>query len=429
MKKILIIEDDPLVANLYRSKLEKEGYQVEIALDGQSGFYRIHEMKPEAILLDLMLPQISGLDILKKIRAQKQFERLPVLVFSNAFMANVVHDAISAGATHVFNKATTSPSQIVEAMRQTLFPSLDGATAAAMAAGTPAGEKATPSAPQSAPMAAFAPAPAPVPAIATTAAAVLPEKPAPASGADLTFQSDLQKDFFAGAPETLMGLRRLLQSFAKADSEAARLEVLNNLYRRIHAITGNSGVAGLLVISQVSALLEALLQELYDKPKNITASTIRTVAHTVDFLGVLFERRITAIASLESRPPKVLVVDDEVISRRAVIFALDKAKLSHVAVDGGAACLTAIQEHVFDLIFLDVDMPGMNGFELCTNIRTQVDYKTTPIVFVTSLGDFESRARSSLSGGNDLIAKPFMFIELAVKALTYIMRNRLPAAR
>lgn len=427
MKKILIIEDDPLVANLYRSKLEKEGYQVEIALDGQSGFYRIHEMKPEAILLDLMLPQISGLDILKKIRAQKQFERLPVLVFSNAFMANVVHDAISAGATHVFNKATTSPGQIVEAMRQTLFPPVPGMS---NLGGSSSGEeKPTPSAPQSAPMAAFGPAPAPVPAVATTPAAVLPEKPAPASGADLTFQSDLQKDFFAAAPETLMGLRRLLQSFAKADSEATRLDVLNNLYRRIHAITGNSGVAGLLVISQVSALLEALLQELYDKPKNITASTIRTVAHTVDFLGVLFERRITAIASLESRPPKVLVVDDEIISRRAVIFALDKAKLSHVAVDGGTACLAAIKENAFDLIFLDVDMPGMNGFELCTNIRAQADYKTTPIVFVTSLGDFESRARSSLSGGNDLIAKPFMFIELAVKALTYIMRNRLPAAR
>lgn len=278
-------------------------------------------------------------------------------------------------------------------------------------------------------MAAFTPTPAPVPEMATTSAAVLPEKAQPATDADRSFQADLQKDFFAAAPELLMGLRRLLHTFAKADSEAARLDVLNNLYRRIHAITGNSGVAGLLVISQVSSLLEALLQELYDKPKNITASTIRTVAHTVDFIGVLFERKITAIASLDTKPPKVLVVDDEVISRRAVIFALDKAKLKHVAVDGGTACLAVLKEDNFDLIFLDVDMPGMNGFELCTNIRTQHAYKTTPVVFVTSLGDFESRARSSLSGGNDLIAKPFIFIELAVKALTYIMRNRLPAAR
>jgi DNA-binding response OmpR family regulator len=47
------------------------------------------------------------------------------------------------------------------------------------------------------------------------------------------------------------------------------------------------------------------------------------------------------------------------------------------------------------------------------------------VVFVTSLTDFKSRARSSLSGGTDLIAKPFMFIELSVKGLTYVLRNRM----
>ena len=81
-------------------------------------------------------------------------------------------------------------------------------------------------------------------------------------------------------------------------------------------------------------------------------------------------------------------------------------------------------DNPYDLIFLDVQMPGMDGFELCSKIRLLPTNKTTPVIFVTSLTDFKSRARSSLSGGTDLIAKPFMFIELAVKALTHVLRGR-----
>jgi DNA-binding response OmpR family regulator len=66
----------------------------------------------------------------------------------------------------------------------------------------------------------------------------------------------------------------------------------------------------------------------------------------------------------------------------------------------------------------------MNGFELCTKIRTLKAHKKTPVIFVTSLTDFESRANSTMSGGSDLIAKPFVFMELAVKALIYILRAR-----
>jgi DNA-binding response OmpR family regulator len=66
----------------------------------------------------------------------------------------------------------------------------------------------------------------------------------------------------------------------------------------------------------------------------------------------------------------------------------------------------------------------MDGFQLCTKIRALARNRTTPVIFVTSLTDFKSRARSSLSGGNDFIAKPFMLVEMSLKALTYVMRSR-----
>ena len=124
-----------------------------------------------------------------------------------------------------------------------------------------------------------------------------------------------------------------------------------------------------------------------------------------------------------------MVVDDEPISRRAVIYALEKAQLKCVGVEDPNVALNMLSENQFNLIFLDVDMPGMTGFELCTKLRALPAHAKTPVVFVTGLTDFESRARSTLSGGNDLIAKPFLFMELAVKALGYVLKGQLRIGR
>jgi DNA-binding response OmpR family regulator len=67
----------------------------------------------------------------------------------------------------------------------------------------------------------------------------------------------------------------------------------------------------------------------------------------------------------------------------------------------------------------------MNGFELCAKLRALPRHKKTPVVFVTSLNDFESRTSSTMAGGNDFIGKPFLFIELTVKALIHVTRNQI----
>jgi PleD family two-component response regulator len=223
-------------------------------------------------------------------------------------------------------------------------------------------------------------------------------------------------------------LRTQLQGLIKAEQEASRLKLLHELYRRIHALTGNAGVAGMPQIARMSDALEALLKELHEKPKHINASTLRTVASAIDSLAILFEHR-GPVERPEHQPPTVLVVDDEAISRRAVVYALDKAKLKSVDVEDPAAAYELLTENRFDLVILDVDMPGMNGFELCSKLRQLPLHKKTPVVFVTALTDFESRTSSTMSGGSDFIGKPFLFIELAVKALVYVLRGRHQAAK
>jgi DNA-binding response OmpR family regulator len=417
MKKILIIEDDPIVAHIYQTRLEKEGYEVEIAHDGQAGFYRIHEFKPDAVLLDLMLPKMNGVEILKKIRAQSQFGHTPIIVFTNAYVPNMIHESFGAGATAVFNKATLTPRQIIDALQNAI----------AYASGHPMPNPASPATTDTDRVAPSAKGAASIEAPFHEGA----PKKAPSNIVQITelegdakFQAELLKTFLDTAPDTLAQLRKGMQEFTKTQDEASRLPHVLELYRKVHALTGSAGLAGLHDISQMAAAMEVLLKELYEKPKNINASTLRTVASSIDFVGELITKG-TDGKLIQDSPVNILVVDDEILSRRAVTYALEKANLKASSVEEPHVALGLVTENQYDLIFLDVQMPGMDGFELCTKIRALPNNKTTPIIFVTSLTDFKSRARSSLSGGNDLIAKPFMFIELSVKALTYVLRGRL----
>ena len=399
MKKMLIVEDDQIVGNIYRHKFQVEGFQVALATDGEAGLTAVKEIKPDVVILDLMLPKLNGVEILKKMRAEPTTKSIPVIVLSNAYLSSLVQEAWKAGANHCMIKASCTPKQLVDLVNRTL----------------------------GAPPAAQAPAPDPaLPKSAQAPAATSAKKPRPPGSLedDTAFQTELRQTFLRSAPDHVAQLRGMLQAFIKSEGDTARLPRLFTLYRQVHSLTSNSAVAGLTSVAKMSSALEALLKELYEKPKNLNASTMRTVAHTIDFLAVLLEHRGTQDPESFS-PPNIMVVDDEAISRRAVIYALEKANLKCVSVEDPKTALTMLAENRFDLIFLDVDMPGMSGFELCAKLRVLPAHARTPVVFVTGLTDFESRARSTLSGGNDLIAKPFLFMELAVKSLTLILKSQL----
>ncbi len=393
MKKILIIEDDPIVANIYRNKLAVDGYQVEVTLDGEGGLKLMRTFRPDAIVLDLMLPKMSGVDVIREIRGEAEFSKLPIVVFSNSYLTNLVQDAWKAGASKCVSKINCPPKELLELIRRTIG-GVD---------------------------------PAPQPGSKTGSAPAARPAALNSTETDAAFQDGLRATFIAGLPGILNNVRTSLQSLIKTDAEGAQLKHIHDLYRHIHAVNGNAGICGLTQIAHLAAALEALLKELYEKPRNVNASTLRTVATAVDFLGFLFERG-TGPENQEMPPAKILVVDDEAISRRAIIYALEKAQLQSVNVEDPNVAIQLLSEKQFDLVFLDVNMPVMTGYELCAKLRNLPFHKKTPVVFVTILGDFDNRASSMMAGGNDFIAKPFLFIELTVKALIHVLRGKFQPA-
>jgi CheY-like chemotaxis protein len=410
MKKILIIEDDKIVASIYGNKFRAEGFQVETAADGLLGLEMVSNVEPDVVMLDLMLPKLSGVEVIKGIRAQDKFKDLPIVVFSNSYLSNLVQDAWSAGANRCLSKADSTPKHLIEIIKS-------------FVSGSPPPPVKRPGAP------ATAPTPGTAPSGASHRSPMMPAafsaaKPAPVVSADEAFQNELRKNFLENAMFSFGEIKTLLHAFTKSEDEITRLSRLFELYRRVNSMSSNAGVVGLQKIAALTSSLDQLLKELHDKSQYVNASTLRTVSHAINMLGILLERGREPDASTPVSG-NVLVVDDDVISRRAIIYALEKAGLKNTSVEEPNLALKLLSVNSFDLVFLDIHMPGMNGFELCSKLRTIPMHERTSVIFVTSLADFATQARTTMSGGNDYIAKPFLFVEMSVKSITYVLKSRL----
>lgn len=113
MRKIVIIEDNAVVARLYENKLRSTGNTVHTALDGAEGLKLIFETRPDLVLLDLMLPNKSGIEIIKAIRRDYRFSTLPIMAYSSAD-EEILSQAVEAGSTTIISKNEASFKEILE---------------------------------------------------------------------------------------------------------------------------------------------------------------------------------------------------------------------------------------------------------------------------------------------------------------------------
>lgn len=116
-RKILLIEDDVFVSDIYTRELKKGGYEVEVAADGLEGVEKAKENKYDLILLDIMLPKKTGVDVLKEIRVPNSPAKdTPVYLLTNLGQGSIIKQAIEIGSQGYLLKARVLPSQVLQAV-------------------------------------------------------------------------------------------------------------------------------------------------------------------------------------------------------------------------------------------------------------------------------------------------------------------------
>ena len=478
MKTVLIIEDDRAVAATYRHKFKEAGFRVEVAPDGVEGVKLVSTLRPDAVVLDLLMPRMDGIEVLKFIRGHAELSGTPVVVFSNSYMTSLVESAWRAGADECLMKSSTMPGQLLEAVKKVMSrtghrrtvptpapiapvqlapPAVTPlgfsvppnvvtrppATILALPSEMPAIESGAPIAVNPAPV-----SPAPQPAPSSPGAGdrftinyEQPTQPVsaqkPPSGTtyfvvrsqlvaepDTEFQAQIRELFLAGSGARLENIRNMATAFVQAESDSQRTTHVEGLFRMVHALAGNAGLAGCALIAQFATTFETLLKELRDQPQFLSGSTLNTVARSVESLEGMFVSP-EGIDSPAAPSLSALIVESDTESVHAAATALEVARVKTTATADPVFGMGQLASTSYDLVVAGINLSGMTGFELLAQMEVLPNHANTPIIFVTTHDNYASYMLDGLIARNDLIGKPYPSIELTLKALAWLYRKRL----
>lgn len=120
MTKIAIIEDDPVISQMYRMKFEADGFDVQLADNGKRGVALAEEFKPDIILLDVQMPGMNGAEALEEIRGHDWGKKIPVIVLTNLGEEEAPKSLKTLGVHSYIVKADLTPRQVVGRVKEAL---------------------------------------------------------------------------------------------------------------------------------------------------------------------------------------------------------------------------------------------------------------------------------------------------------------------
>jgi CheY-like chemotaxis protein len=113
-KKVLIIEDEEILSKLLKNKLIDQGYEAEIAVDGQQGIEKIKSWIPDLILLDIIMPKVNGFEVLESIKKDPIASKIPVIIVSNSGQPVELERAQKLGAIDWLVKTEFDPEEVID---------------------------------------------------------------------------------------------------------------------------------------------------------------------------------------------------------------------------------------------------------------------------------------------------------------------------
>jgi DNA-binding response OmpR family regulator len=401
-RTILFVETDANVLATYGKSLQREGFRVESAQDGLDALKALSQLKPDLVVLELMLPTFDGAEVLKFIRADPRLKTIPVIIFTDASATELLQDATLANGTKYLPKSDCTPADMLQNIQDMLTAAPGGGSTADTV------------------RADFAPAIKLHMAGPKTSNDDDDDEEVPGKAATTKERAEFLKD----APAEITKVRELCLAYLKTPTSAAKLQTFA---QSVNSLSANVAKAGCARIVPLTKAFEVLLSRIMAKPSLATPSILQTIAEAADCLGLLL--RSAEASSTEPAPKaKVLAVDDDTVCNHVIGSTLKRANLDISSVEDPLEGLKLLEANHFDLVLLDIDMPKMTGFEVCEKLRRLPHYKTTPVIFVTAHSNFENRTKGVLSGGNYFIAKPIDPSELALKVTIHLFKAQVQNA-
>jgi len=404
--RLLVVDDDLISRNALAFALKRTFDPPALAAGGREALALVNAQTYDLIFLDVQMPEIDGFELCQRIH-QTGLNRATPVVFVTCYDDFAAREkSLQVGAMDLVGKPFLTFEIIVKALtliwrhrhEQGRHPTVTPVQKPVPASRTPAVEIRRPAAPAM-------------------------ELPAKTEVAGPAAEENLQA-FSEHVSTNLAALRRLLQDIIRVSDEPACHELLVDFYLLIHALTGNADVAPLRPALQLSTSLEALTKKLLEKPDGRTPSTFNTIYTALELIDELCARALPP--DFATNPAiRLLVAATDPVTGRVIAGALQTAFTRPEMVADAAAALASAREKTYDAIFLDVRLPDMSGFELCVQIGKTAGNRATPVIFIAGTDDYSLRAQAVGCGGSDLIAKPFLPLEINVKALTFALNRRL----
>ncbi len=120
LEHILVVEDDKFLANIYETKLKLEGFAVAVATDGKQGLELARRLLPDIILLDILLPKMSGFQVLSELKKDEKTKKIPVILLTNLSQKEDIDRGMHMGAADYLIKAHFLPSEVIEKIKEVL---------------------------------------------------------------------------------------------------------------------------------------------------------------------------------------------------------------------------------------------------------------------------------------------------------------------
>jgi DNA-binding response OmpR family regulator len=388
---VLVVEDDPLPAKLLGQALAQKGWQVAVAGTAAQAKDILETQPVAVIILDLVLPDADGRNLLLRLKEDPRSSSLPVYIASSRSDPHVRAECLALGAEDFLQKPVDA-DQILDALAQRPTP-----------------------------------------------LAELQPQPELEFQGQLTDRGSLVRGFEAGSSE------KSFLALAAADKpEVAPTDAQERIAMALVSAVGERGTTARWNADHVAVLIRAdgmeeARQVMSEAQQNLAATgqleiglsagvvaveseaTLDDVVHEAGRLLYLAQTapgpRIVCDAQEVATPStKILLAEDDEVAAKLLVYRLTREpgfEVTHRA--DGNDTMEAAEEQRFDLLILDVNMPGMNGFDVLARLRERPEYQSVPIVMLTALGSEKDVVHGFELGANDYVAKPFSPLELIAR--------------